>query len=151
MCTPGNCHLFSTNPLDGVHLLTLAPQRCKGTVDSLNELSNKPLVARTEYSRHASGANYRLLSCELWYLHYVFFCCSLKQFLMCSSPINVCYPEIMILQRNKNILRVDLHKAFYDNNEGAGQNGFSYFISKPFFPVLVGENSATVKRSRQNP
>lgn len=89
MCTPGNCHLLFTNPLDKVHLLTLAPQRCKGTVDSLKGLSNKPLAACTAYNKHPSGANHKL--CILWavILELCLFCYSLSQSLMRSLPKNV--------------------------------------------------------------
>lgn len=47
--------------------------------------------------------------------------------------------------------RIHLHQAFCDDNEGMGQNAFSFFSFKTYFPHLVGENSATIKRGRQNP
>lgn len=136
-----------------VHLLTLAPLRCKGTTDSLKSLSNKPLAARTAYNRHPSGASHKF--CIMWAAIFVFILLlpqPISQVLFTKQClISLFPPESMILQRKKNIVRIHSHQAFYDDNEGTGQKAFSYFSFKTFFPVLVGENSATIKRSRQNP
>lgn len=53
-----------------VHLLTLTPLTRKGTIDSLKDLSNKPLAACTAYNRHPSGASHKL--CIIWAVIFVF-------------------------------------------------------------------------------
>lgn len=134
-----------------VHLLALAPLRCKGTIDSLKGLSNKPLAARTAYNRHPSGASHKV--CIMWAVIFVFILLlpqPISHVLFTKQCLISLFPPKVWSYRERKTVRIQSHQAFYDDSEGT-LSAFSYFRFKTFFPVLAGENSATIKRSRQNP
>lgn len=87
-----------------VHLLTLAPLRCKGTIDSLKGLSNKPLAACTAYNRHPSGASHKLSI--MWAVKFMFILLlpqPISHVLFTKQCLISLFPsESMILQRKKN-------------------------------------------------